>query len=104
MWCSTAAPLEPFAEWARAGRERGAAMWMQINHPGRQVEADMPGVAWAPSAVSVDLGRQSSRFGVPDAMTTEQIACTVERFAISAARADQAGFDGVEVGRVTRAV
>src|ERR1700756_4492911 len=46
-----AAPLEPFAEWARAGQAHGSAIWMQINHPGRQVEADMPGVVWAPSAV-----------------------------------------------------
>ncbi|MGD9528579.1 NADH:flavin oxidoreductase/NADH oxidase family protein [Pseudonocardia sp.] len=92
-----AAPLEPFAEWAAAGRSGGAAMWMQINHPGRQVEADMPGVVWAPSAVGVDVGRHSSRFGRPVAMTSAEIAATVQRFAVTAARADEAGFDGVEI-------
>ncbi|TCK27560.1 NADH:flavin oxidoreductase/NADH oxidase family protein [Pseudonocardia endophytica] len=92
-----AAPVEPFAEWAMAGRAGGAAMWMQINHPGRQVEADMPGVVWGPSAVGVDLGRQSSRFGTPVAMTAEQIADTVARFAVTAGRAELAGFDGVEI-------
>ncbi|OXM45649.1 NADH:flavin oxidoreductase/NADH oxidase family protein [Amycolatopsis alba] len=91
------APLEPFAEWAKAGKSGGAAMWMQINHPGRQVQADMPGVVWGPSAVGVDLGRHSSRFGRPSAMTAEQIEATVARFAVTAARAEQAGFDGVEI-------
>lgn len=92
-----AAPLEPFAAWARAAKAGGAAVWMQINHPGRQVEADMPGVAWGPSAVGVDIGRQSSRFATPIAMTAEEIDATVRRFAVTAARAEEAGFDGVEV-------
>lgn len=92
-----AAPLEPFTEWAQSGKAGGAAMWMQLNHPGRQVQADMPGVVWAPSAVGVDLGRHSKRFGRPVAMTREQIEATVDRFAITAARAEQAGFDGVEI-------
>ena len=42
-------PLAPFARWARAGKAGGAAMWMQLSHPGRQVQARMPGVVWAPS-------------------------------------------------------
>ncbi|MEU6112976.1 NADH:flavin oxidoreductase/NADH oxidase family protein [Streptomyces sp. NPDC047117] len=92
-----AAPLEPFTEWAAAGKANGAAMWMQINHPGRQVQSDMPGVVWGPSDVGVDLGRLSSRFGRPVAMTTEQIEATVARFAVTARRAEEAGFDGVEI-------
>ncbi|MEV6113337.1 NADH:flavin oxidoreductase/NADH oxidase family protein [Streptomyces sp. NPDC052109] len=91
------APLEPFTAWAEAGRTGGAAMWMQINHPGRQVQADMPGVVWGPSDVGVDIGRHSKRFGRPVAMTAEQIEATVERFAVTAARAERAGFDGVEI-------
>src|ERR1700692_714863 len=35
------APLEPFRFWADAGKAGGAAMWMQISHPGRQVQAGM---------------------------------------------------------------
>ncbi|MER6075330.1 hypothetical protein ABT187_42440 [Streptomyces sp. NPDC001817] len=30
-----AAPLEPFIEWAKAAKAGAAAIWMQINHPGR---------------------------------------------------------------------
>ncbi|GAA5020815.1 NADH:flavin oxidoreductase/NADH oxidase family protein [Streptomyces siamensis] len=91
------APLKPFTDWARAGKAGGAAMWMQINHPGRQIQADMPGVVWGPSAVGVDLGKHSSRFGRPVAMTPEQIDATVTRFAVTAHRAEKAGFDGVEI-------
>jgi 2,4-dienoyl-CoA reductase-like NADH-dependent reductase (Old Yellow Enzyme family) len=91
------APLEPFTRWAEAGKAAGAAMWMQISHPGRQVQAGMPGVAWGPSAVPVDLGKHSKRFARPVAMTESQIRVTVERFATSAGLAERAGFDGVEV-------
>ena len=91
------APLEPFEAWAEAGKAGGAAMWMQISHPGRQVQVEMPGVVWGPSAVAVDLGRHSRRFGRPVAMTGRQIRATVERFATTARLAEQAGFDGVEV-------
>ncbi|WP_042421027.1 NADH:flavin oxidoreductase/NADH oxidase family protein [Streptacidiphilus anmyonensis] len=92
-----AAPLEPFTQWARAGKSGGGSIWMQINHPGRQIGSDMPGVVWGPSAVGVDLGRHSGRFGRPTAMTPEQIDATVGRFATTARRAEEAGFDGVEI-------
>ena len=91
------APLEPFTEWAKAGKAGGAAMWMQINHPGRQVQVQMPGVVWAPSAVGVELGKHTKRFGRPVAMTPAQIDATIQRFAVAAANAERAGFDGVEV-------
>src|SRR5580704_10414781 len=90
------APLDPFARWAEAAKAGGAAVWMQISHPGRQVQAEMPGVVWGPSAVAVELGRHSRRFGRPVAMTPDQIRATVERFVTAAARAEEAGFDGVE--------
>ncbi|MGW4372379.1 NADH:flavin oxidoreductase/NADH oxidase family protein [Streptomyces albidoflavus] len=91
------APLKPFAEWAEAGKSGGGAIWMQINHPGRQVASGMPGVVWGPSDVGVSLGRHSSRFGRPTAMTARQIEETVARYAVTARRAEEAGFDGVEV-------
>jgi 2,4-dienoyl-CoA reductase-like NADH-dependent reductase (Old Yellow Enzyme family) len=91
------APLEPFERWAQAGKAGGAAMWMQVSHPGRQVRAEMPGVAWAPSAVAIELGKHSKRFAPPMAMTPEQISATVRRFTTTASLAERAGFDGVEV-------
>ena len=91
------APLEPFTRWAEAGKAGGAAMWMQISHPGRQVRAEMPGVVWAPSAVAIEAGRHSKRFGQPIAMSKRQIDAIVDRFATTAGLAEQAGFDGIEV-------
>jgi 2,4-dienoyl-CoA reductase-like NADH-dependent reductase (Old Yellow Enzyme family) len=91
------AQLEPFTRWAQAGKAGGAALWMQLSHPGRQVQARMPGVVWGPSAIAVELGKHSKRFGRPVAMTEEQIDATTKRFAAAAAQAERAGFDGVEV-------
>lgn len=92
-----AAPLQPFREWARAAQSGGAKVWMQINHPGRQVRVEMPGVAWGPSAIRVDIGRNSKHLAEPTAMTAEQIEATIGRFATTARRAGEAGFDGVEI-------
>ncbi|MER7195116.1 NADH:flavin oxidoreductase/NADH oxidase family protein [Streptomyces flaveolus] len=91
------APLDPFVDWAKAGKSGGGAIWMQINHPGRQVASDMPGVVWGPTDIGVSLGKHSSRFGRPTAMTPQQIDETVARYAVTARRAEQAGFDGVEI-------
>ncbi|MFJ7128753.1 NADH:flavin oxidoreductase/NADH oxidase family protein [Streptomyces sp. NPDC098101] len=91
------APLEPFIAWAKAAKSGGGAIWMQINHPGRQVASDMPGVVWGPTDIGVSLGKHSGRFGRPTAMTPRQIEETVTRYAVTARRAEEAGFDGVEV-------
>ncbi|MES2106334.1 MAG: NADH:flavin oxidoreductase/NADH oxidase family protein [Pseudomonadota bacterium] len=90
-------PLAPFAEWARVARHRGAQAWMQINHPGRQVQAAMGGKAWAPSAIALDLGKHSKLFSQPQAMTAADIQETITRFADTAYAAEQAGFSGVEI-------
>lgn len=91
------APLEPFREWAKAAKSGGGQVWMQINHPGRQTYADLGQGAVAPSAVALDLGKMSSYFAAPRALTEAEILAIVERFATTAARAEEAGFDGVQV-------
>lgn len=93
----TQQPLTPFREWAKAGRSGGAKIWMQINHPGRQVfKANNP-EAIAPSAVPVDMGYLSKMFATPRAMTSADIARVVKQFATTAALAEEAGFDGVQI-------
>ena len=54
----------------------------------------MSGVALAPSAIRVDLGRNSKRFAEPVEITAEQIDRTVRRFGETGRRAEAAGFDG----------
>ena len=90
-------PREPFAAWASAARAHGAQVWMQINHPGRQVFAAMKGEAWAPSAVAVDVGKHSKLFAQPREMTAADIAEVVARFADTAKAAEEAGFTGVQI-------
>ncbi len=89
--------LDRFRAWADAARAGGAQVWMQINHPGRQMPTSMRQETVAPSAIALDLGRQSARFPTPRAMTADDIADVVRRFAITASLAENAGFTGVEV-------
>ncbi|TYB57010.1 2,4-dienoyl-CoA reductase [Nonomuraea sp. PA05] len=88
------APLQPFAAWAAAARSGGAAAWMQLNHPGRQVRADLGGVAWSPSGVPIS---GAGGFARPVAMDDDDIRAVIAMFATSAARAIEAGFTGVQI-------
>jgi 2,4-dienoyl-CoA reductase-like NADH-dependent reductase (Old Yellow Enzyme family) len=90
-------PLEAFKQWSQVARLHGAQVWMQINHPGRQVMANLGGNAWAPSAVALEMGKHSKLFAQPVAMTKAQIEEVILRFAATAHAAEQAGFNGVEI-------
>jgi 2,4-dienoyl-CoA reductase-like NADH-dependent reductase (Old Yellow Enzyme family) len=90
-------PLEPFRRWAQAVRDQNGRVLMQINHPGRVVNSDMPGLALSASDVAVDAGRYSRMFARPHAMTEADIRDVVARFAATAALAACAGFHGVEI-------
>ncbi|WP_028081411.1 NADH:flavin oxidoreductase/NADH oxidase family protein [Solimonas soli] len=89
--------LGRFRAWAEAARAHGAQVWMQINHPGRQMPAGLGQETWAPSAIALDLGRQSNRFRTPRAMTEAHIAEVEKRFVDTALLAERAGFTGVEI-------
>lgn len=90
-------PLEPYRRWAGAAHSGGGKVWMQVNHPGRQIQRNMPGVTWGPSATRVNTGRTSALFDVPEEMTEAQITATIDRFVDTARQAERAGFDGVEI-------
>lgn len=89
--------LDKFREWARIGRARGAQFWMQINHPGRQMQANLGQQTVAPSAVALELGGLSKMFPVPKALDEAQIHELIQRFARTAQLAEQAGFTGVQI-------
>ncbi|MEU8777061.1 NADH:flavin oxidoreductase/NADH oxidase family protein [Streptomyces sp. NPDC048606] len=90
-------PPEPFRRWAAAAASGGGQVWMQINHPGRQVRSDLPGVAWAPSEVGISLGRHTAAFARPTAMTEADIEATIARFVTTALLAEATGFHGVQI-------
>lgn len=89
--------LDRFRQWAEGGRSRGAQLWMQINHPGRQMPESLGQQAIAPSAIAVDIGALSWQFAPPREMTADDIADVERRFVRTAVLAERAGFTGVEV-------
>ncbi len=89
--------LEPFKQWARTAQQEGSHIWMQINHPGRQVYAAMGGQVLSPSDIALNMGKHSKLFGKPTAMTQAEIQDLIQRFTTTASRAIEAGFNGVQV-------
>ncbi len=89
--------LDRFRAWSQAARANGAQVWMQINHPGRQMPAGLGQETLAPSALALDLGSQSSRFRLPRAMDEKDIADVTRRFITTSRLAERAGFHGVEI-------
>jgi 2,4-dienoyl-CoA reductase-like NADH-dependent reductase (Old Yellow Enzyme family) len=86
-----------FAQWAEAARAGGAQVWMQINHPGRQMPAALGQPTLAPSSVAMDMGRFSKQFSAPKEMLDAEIEEVKRRFVETAVLAEQAGFDGVQI-------
>ena len=88
---------ERFEKWSVAARAQGAHIWMQINHPGRQVPAALGQEAIAPSAVAMQLGSFSRQFDMPRTMTAADVQDVIARFVRTAQLAEQCGFTGVQV-------
>ncbi|MES2261697.1 MAG: NADH:flavin oxidoreductase/NADH oxidase family protein [Pseudomonadota bacterium] len=86
-----------FKEWARVARSHGAQIWMQINHPGRQMPAALGQETMAPSAIAMDLGNLSNQFSTPREMSENDIADVKRRFVRTAQLAKKCGFNGVEI-------
>ncbi|NVK24073.1 MAG: NADH:flavin oxidoreductase/NADH oxidase family protein [Gammaproteobacteria bacterium] len=89
--------LSPFKTWASHAQSGGSKVWMQINHPGRQVFANMKGKVLSPSSVALKMGKHSKLFGQPKAMTESDINDVIQRFVDTALQAEKAGFDGVQI-------
>jgi 2,4-dienoyl-CoA reductase-like NADH-dependent reductase (Old Yellow Enzyme family) len=89
--------LAAFRDWARIGQAKGAQMWLQLNHPGRQVMKSMGQETLAPSAVALELGKYSKMFAAPRAMTEQDIHEVIARFVTAAGIAEKAGFAGVQI-------
>lgn len=82
--------------WAAAGSARGAQLWMQINHPGRQVVKFLDPDPVAPSAVPFRKDMQAL-FATPRALSHTEIEDIIRRFATTARLAQQAGFGGAQI-------
>ncbi|MGW5574252.1 NADH:flavin oxidoreductase/NADH oxidase family protein [Nocardia thailandica] len=79
--------------WAGVFAGTGTALWMQLNHPGRQSNPLGRVRPVAPSAIAAGVPGAST----PRELTEPEILDIVERFATAAAVAESAGFDGVQI-------
>ncbi len=89
--------LEPFKEWANAAKSEDNHVWMQISHPGRQMYAAMDEQAVSASDKSVHIEGFSKLFSQPRALSVDEIANLVNRFATTAKLAETAGFTGCQI-------
>lgn len=87
--------LDHFREWTSRSKRQGAAIWAQINHPGRQAPSAISKVTVAPSAVKLKTGRLA--FRTPHELTDNEIREIIAKFAKTAALAKEAHFDGVQI-------
>ncbi|WP_192981331.1 NADH:flavin oxidoreductase/NADH oxidase family protein [Pseudomonas sp. EggHat1] len=88
--------LPVLQQWARAATEQGAAIWVQLNHPGKQATKGLNTRNIAPSAVPFRED-MAAFFETPEEATAEEIQDIIERFGRSAAICKKAGFSGIEI-------
>jgi 2,4-dienoyl-CoA reductase-like NADH-dependent reductase (Old Yellow Enzyme family) len=88
--------LALLTQWAQAATSRGAAIWAQLNHPGKQSTKGLNAYNIAPSAVPFRED-MAAFFETPREATQEEIEDVIRRFGRSAAVCRQAGFSGVEI-------
>lgn len=83
-------------QWARAATGQGAAIWVQLNHPGKQSPKGLNQRNLSPSAVPFRSDLQAF-FDTPHEATEADIQDIIARFGRSAAVCKKAGFSGVQI-------
>ncbi|GAA6118402.1 NADH:flavin oxidoreductase/NADH oxidase family protein [Acidovorax sp. FG27] len=88
--------LPVLQQWAQAATDQGAAIWAQLNHPGKQSTKGLNAYNLAPSAVPFRED-MAAFFETPREATPAEMQDIIARFGRSAAICKQAGFSGVEI-------
>lgn len=88
--------LDSFRKWADVGNKRGVPIWLQLNHPGKQMYCSINETPIAPSAIPI-TGTSASAFQKPRAMTLSDIKLSQEKFVTAGVLAKEAGFTGVQL-------
>ncbi|UGS89016.1 NADH:flavin oxidoreductase/NADH oxidase family protein (plasmid) [Ralstonia wenshanensis] len=83
-------------QWARAATDQGAAVWVQLNHPGKQSPKGLNASNLSPSAIPFRED-MAAFFETPREATTTEIDDIIRRFGRSAAICKKAGFSGVQI-------
>jgi len=88
--------LVQFKAWAKAGQENGSHLWVQLNHPGKQIPKFICEEPVAPSAIALEGGLEKG-FNRPRELSEIEIEGIIKKFATSAELAKNAGFSGVQI-------
>ena len=87
--------LAELRAWADAAQAHGSKLWMQINHAGRQTPRTITKQPLAPSVVP--MKGFGGAFSKPRALTDAEIRALIDRYALAASVARQAGFSGAQI-------
>ena len=87
--------LARLAAFAEAGTVAGNHLWMQISHAGRQTPVTVSKTPAGPS--NIPVGLPGKNFGVPRALSHDEILDIIKRFANAAGVAKATGFTGVQL-------
>jgi len=88
--------LQRFRDWAVAGSANNTELWMQLNHPGKQIPSVLCKEPVSPSAIPLG-GDMAAMFNPPRALTEAEIEDIIGRFAWAAEQAKLCGFSGVQI-------
>lgn len=83
-------------QWAEAATNHGAALWVQLNHPGKQSPKGLNVTNLSPSAIPFRED-MTAFFETPREATNAEIEEIIQRFGRSAAIVKKAGFSGVQI-------
>lgn len=90
------AHLNQFRKWAAVGQKNGVPIWLQLNHPGKQMYRSINQIPIAPSAIPIS-GDSVSAFRPPREMTVFEINEAINKFIRAGVYAKNAGFAGVQL-------
>ncbi len=88
--------LKTLMRWAEAGSRHGTALWMQLNHPGKQAPRGLNLETVSPSAIPF-RPEMSRFFSTPRELTHDEIEAIIVRFGRTSKIAQNAGFGGVQI-------
>ncbi|MBO0852840.1 MAG: NADH:flavin oxidoreductase/NADH oxidase family protein [Nocardia sp.] len=87
--------FDDLVAWADTAKAGGSKVWVQINHPGRQIPRTVGTDPVAPSAIA--LPGSAKLFATPRELTAAEVRDIIARFATTARVVTEAGFDGVQI-------
>jgi len=85
-----------FYAWTDGGKEKDTQLWIQLNHPGKQVPSFLAKTPVAPSAIPLGKGLEKV-FNLPRQLSEKEIEKIVKKFGVSAELAKAVGFSGVQI-------